>query len=90
MSVSYGAIPEQLTSLGRSLKQQISSIEQVMTTVTSALAGTTWTGPARDQFESDWNTSFRTALGKLNQAFEAAGSDCINRSTDLQQVMGRR
>ena len=87
---NYGANPEQLASLGRSLKQQITAIDQVMSTVTSALAGTTWTGPAREQFESDWNTSFRTALGKLNQAFEAAGNGCITRSTDLQQVMGAR
>lgn len=86
----YGANPEQLASLGRSLKQQITAIEQVMSTVTSALAGTTWSGPARDQFEGDWNTSFRTALGKLNQAFDAAGGDCISRSTDLQRVMGAR
>ena len=86
----YGANPEQLASLGRSLKQQITSIEGVMSTVSSALGGTTWVGPARDQFESDWNTSFRTALNKLNQAFDAAGSDCIARSTDLQRVMGAR
>ena len=86
----YGANPEQLASLGRSLKQQIASIDSVMSTVTSALSGTTWVGPARDQFESDWNTSFRTALGKLNQAFDAAGTDCIARSTDLQRVMGAR
>ncbi len=86
----YGANPEQLASLGRSLKQQIASIDSVMGTVTSALGGTTWVGPARDQFESDWNTSFRTALNKLNQAFDAAGSDCIARSTDLQRVMGAR
>jgi len=86
----YGANPEQLASLGRSLKQQITSIEGVMSAVSSALSGTTWVGPARDQFESDWNTSFRTALGKLNQAFDAAGSDCIARSTDLQRVMGAR
>ncbi|MEQ1699494.1 MAG: WXG100 family type VII secretion target [Ilumatobacteraceae bacterium] len=86
----YGANPEQLASLGRSLKQQITSIEHVISTVSSALSGTTWVGPARDQFENDWNTSFRTALGKLNQAFEAAGNDCINRSTDLQRVMGTR
>lgn len=87
---TYGANPEQLAALGRSLKQQITSIEQVISTVSSSLAGTTWTGPARDQFENDWNTTFRTALGKLNQAFDAAGSDCINRSTDLQRVMGAR
>ena len=86
----YGANPEQLASLGRSLKQQITSIEGVMSAVTSALSGTTWVGPAREQFEGDWNTSFRTALGKLNQAFDAAGSDCIARSTDLQRVMGSR
>ena len=86
----YGANPEQLASLGRSLKQQITSIEHVISTVSSALGGTTWVGPARDQFENDWNTTFRNALGKLNQAFDAAGSDCIARSTDLQRVMGAR
>jgi uncharacterized protein YukE len=86
----YGANPEQLASLGRSLKQQITSIEGVVSAVTSALAGTTWMGPARDQFESDWQQSFRTALNKLNQAFDAAGGDCIARSNDLQRIMGAR
>jgi len=86
----YGANPEQLAALGRTLKQQITSIESVMSAVSSSLGGTTWTGPARQQFEEDWNSTFRTALGKLNQAFDAAGSDCIARSTDLQRVMGAR
>ncbi len=86
----YGANPEQLASLGRSLRQQITSIEGVISAVSSALGGTTWVGPARDQFENDWNTTFRNALGKLNQAFDAAGGDCIARSTDLQRVMGAR
>lgn len=84
----YGANPEQLASLGRSLKQQITGIEGVISAVSSALGGTTWVGPARDRFEQDWNTTFRNALNKLNQAFDAAGSDCIARSADLQRVMG--
>jgi uncharacterized protein YukE len=86
----YGANPEQLASLGRSLKQQITSIEGVVSAVSSALGGTTWVGPAREQFEQDWNTTFRNALNKLNQAFDAAGGDCIARSNDLQRVMGTR
>ena len=86
----YGANPEQLAQLGRSLKQQMVSIDGVLSTVTSALGGTTWVGPARDRFEHAWNTSFRKALHQLNQAFEAAGSDCIARSADLQRVMGSR
>lgn len=86
----YGANPEQLASLGRSLKHQIESINGVMSAVSSALGATTWVGPARDQFEQDWNTTFKSALGRLNQAFDAAGQDCINRSADLQRVMGTR
>jgi uncharacterized protein YukE len=88
MSAVYGANPQQLADLGRSLKNQIESINSVISTVTSALSGTTWTGPARDQFENDWNTSFRSALNRLNDSFDAAGQSCISRSTELERVMG--
>ncbi len=84
----YGANPEQLTSLGRSLQQQREAIDGVTSTVTAALSGTTWTGPARDRFEQEWQTTFRSALTRLDQAFDAAGQDCIARSTELQRVMG--
>jgi len=84
----YGANPEQLASLGRSMKGQIASINTIISTVNSALGGTVWEGPAKQQFQSDWDTTFRTALNKLNEAFDAAGADCINRSNALLQVMG--
>jgi len=86
----YGANPEQLNGLGRSMKQQKTAIDGVIGAVSSALAGTVWEGPARQQFESEWNTSFKSALNRLNESFEVAGSDCINRSADLQRVMGAR
>ena len=88
MSTMYGANPTQLADLGRSLKAQIDSINGVISAVTSSLSGTTWTGPARDQFETDWNTTFRNALNRLNDSFEAAGQSCINRSSELERVMG--
>ena len=88
MSTMYGANPQQLADLGRSLKNQISSIDGVINTVTSALSGTTWSGPARDQFEADWNTTFKNALARLNEAFDAAGQSCLSRSADLERVMG--
>ena len=88
MSAVYGANPQQLADLGRSLKNQIESINSVISTVTSALSGTTWTGPARDQFENDWNTTFRSALNRLNDSFDAAGQSCISRASELERVMG--
>lgn len=89
MSAMYGANPEQLTHLGRTLQQQMERIDGVISTVTGVLGGTTWMGPAREQFEAAWNQSFRTALGRLNQAFHAAGADCLARSQELTRVMGR-
>ena len=86
----YGANPEQLNGLGRSMKQQKTAIDGVIGAVSSALAGTVWEGPARQQFESEWNTSFKSALNRLNESFGVAGNDCINRSADLQRVMGAR
>lgn len=86
----YGANPEQLARLGSTMKHQIDTINTLISTVTSALGGTTWVGPARDQFEGDWNSTFRPALNRLGQAFDAAGQDCLLRSQDLQRVMGAR
>jgi Proteins of 100 residues with WXG len=88
MSGIYGANPEQLEQLGNTLKRQIESINSVISTVTSTFDGTTWSGPARDRFLNDWNGSFRTALIRLNEAFEAAGQDCVLRTQELRRVMG--
>jgi uncharacterized protein YukE len=84
----YGANPEQLTHLGTTLHRQIDAIAQVMSTVDSVLDATTWQGPARDRFVEDWNGSFKQALGRLNEAFGAAGRDCVARSDELRRVMG--
>lgn len=84
----YGANPEQLESLGKTLRQQTDGVDALTTTVNGALSGTTWTGPARDQFEADWNNTFKNALTSLKTAFEVAGTDCVRRAGDLRIVMG--
>lgn len=89
MASMYGADPDQLDTLGNTLRNQIQGINQVISVVTSALSGTTWLGPARDQFQADWDGSFRTALTRLNDAFDAAGNDCKVRATNLRTVMGQ-
>ncbi len=84
----YGANPEQLAGLGRSMKGQITAIDQVISTVNSALANTVWVGPAHDAFAQQWSGSFKTALERLKTAFDTAGADCITRSAELARVMG--
>jgi len=84
----YGANPEQLANLGRTLTRQIDAITQLTTQVDGVLAATTWQGPARQRFEHDWTGSFKQALARLNEAFGAAGRDCVVRAEELQRVMG--
>lgn len=84
----YGANPEQLTNLGSTLNRQIDSIAQLMSTVDGVLNTTTWQGPARERFVEDWNSSFKQALNRLNDAFGLAGRDCIARSDELRRIMG--
>jgi hypothetical protein len=90
MSGMYGADPDQLQQLGATMRRQIAVIDGVLTAVGQALSGTTWTGPARDRFESEWHGSFTGALRRLDEAFEAAGTDCVQRSDELRRVMGSR
>jgi uncharacterized protein YukE len=84
----YGANPEQLATLGRTLTNQIESIDRIIGTIDGVLGGTTWQGPARDRFGEEWNGSFKQALARLNEAFGAAGRDCVVRAEELQRVMG--
>ena len=84
----YGADPEQLTGLGAKLVAQNEPIGEIQAVVFTTLAGTTWQGPARDKFETDWNDQFNPALNALKDAFTAAGNECTQRAASLTEVMG--
>lgn len=84
----YGANPEQLGHLGRTLNGQIEAVRAVRSTVDGVLSGTTWHGPARDRFSQEWTDSFTVALRRLEDAFEMAGRDCTARAEELQRIMG--
>jgi uncharacterized protein YukE len=84
----YGANPDQLEHLGTTMQRQREAVDGIVATVSSVLGGTTWMGPARDRFEAEWQGSFRQALARLNEAFEAAGRDCVMRGQELRRVMG--
>lgn len=83
-----GADPEQLTSLGTTLARQREAVEAIVNSVSSSLANTMWSGPARQTFESEWQSSFRLALSRLGEAFDVAGRDCQMRALELRRVMG--
>lgn len=84
----YGANPDELDHLGMTLQRQIDAVQNVTATVSGVLSSTTWMGPAHDRFQAEWEGAFTGALQRLNEAFTAAGRDCLQRSAALRQVMG--
>lgn len=83
-----GADPDQLIQLGSIMARQREVVEGIVSLVSSNLADTLWSGPARQTFESEWQSSFRVALTRLGEAFEMAGRDCHARANELRRVMG--
>jgi len=88
MSGLIGGDVDQLQRLGNDLQLKQGNIDEIMTAVRSALANTVWQGPAHDRFENDWHSSFEPALGRMKEAFDAAGTECKSRAIALQQAMG--
>lgn len=88
MSGSHAVTPEELTSLGGTLKSQIEAVNSIVTSVDNPLGSIAWTGPAKEKFTQEWSGNFKTALTKLNEAFEVAGSDCERRAEGARIALG--
>ncbi len=88
MGASHGATPEELDNIGMTLINQIAIVNQIIADVDSPLNNSSWVGPARDAFQSEWDGSFKSALMKLNEAFDVAGRDCKQRAEGTRMVLG--
>ena len=88
MSGLIGGDVDQLQRLGNDLQLKQGNIDEIISAVRNALANTVWQGPAHDRFENDWHSSFEPALGRMKEAFDAAGVECKHRAVALQQAMG--
>lgn len=88
MAGTHGVTPEELTRLGGTLKAQIDAVNAIISAVDTPLGSIAWSGPAREKFTDEWNGAFKSALGRLNEAFQAAGTDCEQRAEGARIALG--
>ncbi len=88
MTASHSATPDELDSLGGTLEAQVEIVNKMIADVDTPLGSIAWTGPARDAFQGEWDTNFKSALGKLNDAFSSAGKSCKDRAEGTRVVLG--
>ncbi|NLA65436.1 MAG: hypothetical protein GX862_05825 [Leucobacter sp.] len=71
-----GQIPEEVDSLAADLDSRAGDIETLISAIASKLGATTWTGPDRDRFVGDWNSTLtsnlRNVAGSLRDAASVA------------------
>ncbi len=84
----YGANPEQLTSLGTTLTNQIDAVNGIVEHVNGVLENTLWQGPAKERFAELWHGEFRQTFESVKESLGAAGKDCRSRAEELRRVMG--
>ena len=70
----YGMDIDEVRQLSTQLQQASSDIHNIVAQLTSKLGGTTWVGPDRQKFESDWQSHHVTALNNVSTALSDAST----------------
>ena len=82
MSAQLGMIPEEVDELAAQLEVKAGDLDGVLTTLTTKLQGTTWTGIDYNRFEEQWTgtiaQNLRNAAEQLRSAAVAAREDAEN------------
>jgi ABC-type transporter Mla subunit MlaD len=68
----WGLDVQQVRQLSSQLNSKAGDIQGILTTLTSLLNSTQWTGPDAEQFRSDWSGSHTAALKKVVAALQDA------------------
>lgn len=80
----WGLDIQQVRTLSSQLSRQAESIQQTLTTLTSALQGTQWEGPDAQQFRNEWTSTHTAALRNVISALQDASQKAA-RNADAQE-----
>lgn len=84
----WGLDVEQVRTLSSKLNQEASTIQGVLSTLTTQLGNTQWAGPDAEQFRNDWSSTHTVALNRvitaLQDASQRAAQNAIQQETASQ------
>ncbi|MDR1441800.1 MAG: WXG100 family type VII secretion target [Bifidobacteriaceae bacterium] len=82
----WGLDIEQVRQLAKDLDQKASDIDNILSTLTSRLSGTQWTGPDSEKFRSDWSGQYTSALKQVSQGLRDAAQRANQNAADQETV----
>jgi len=84
----WGLNVEQVKAFGNQLEQKAGDIENILTTLTSALEGTEWTGPDSERFRSDWSGQYSNALRQVAQGLKDTAQRARQNAQEQETASG--
>ncbi|WP_395725245.1 WXG100 family type VII secretion target [Nakamurella sp.] len=82
----FGMDISEVRTLATNLQTASSDITHMISRLNGELAKTTWVGPDRQRFESDWQSHHVTALQQVAQALTDAGMLATNNAQQQEDA----
>jgi len=82
----WGLDVEQVRSLSKQLNTQSQQVQQILTTLTTALQSVQWTGPDAENFRSEWSGQHTAALKAVIAALEDASQKASKNASDQEST----
>jgi WXG100 family type VII secretion target len=77
---------DQLQALQTRLQTESQTVEQLQTSLTNLVSGTTWQGPAADRFRNAWTSQYSPNLRQLSTALQELSTEVQRRREALIEV----
>jgi len=88
MSGRIGGTVEQMQQMGSNFGREAETIEELVSRISSQLAGTDWEGGAAQRFRSQWEGEFKSTFAQVAQGLRDCAAEVNNRANALTQAGG--
>ena len=82
----WGLDVEQVRTLSKQLHNKSQQVQEILTTLTSALESVDWKGPDADKFRSDWKGTHTAALKNVIHALDDASQKATQNANAQEQT----
>jgi WXG100 family type VII secretion target len=82
-----GANPEELRNLGRTFDKESGDVKRLINSIEAQIGHAWWVGPAKDKFQSQWDSEFKKVLNNLSDSLQQAGQ-AVKTTADRIEAAG--
>lgn len=88
MAENIGQVAEDVDALSAEFEARAADLEDLKADITAKIHGTTWTGPDRERFVSDWEGQLSQNITQLIQQLRGASQQAADNAQQQREASG--